>query len=136
PRLFQNANGVLGLSARLPLALEQAAAFLFRALAVRRIDVRARHAVGLAGGVALRHAARQHPAVGSIPMAKTILVFVVGRRAVDMGLVDGEYLFALIGMEPRLPFLERIADFVVLIAEDLFPARRIINLTGDQVPVP
>src|SRR4029077_17453950 len=133
---FEDANRRLGLGARLLLSTQQAIALLFGLLAFGNIDVRAGHPVGLAGGVPQGHAAGQDPAIGAVFVAGTVLVFVKRSEAIGVGLVGGQHALALFGMKASLPFFNAIGNFMVLIAEDAFPARRKVNIAGAQVPVP
>lgn len=136
-------GGILGLVQTILTLLKHASNALFALaqrflglLALGDVHVGAGHAVGLAAGVAEGHAAGQYPAIRPILVPQPILVFVMWRRAFDVGHVGGHDALALFGMQPLLPFLDAVRNLVVLVAEDALPAWRVKNFAGIQVPIP
>lgn len=61
---------------------------------------------------------------------------IVAGMSFSIGSECGQRPFAIVRMQPRLPLLERVPDFMVLIAELAFPPWREVHRVRAQIPVP
>ena len=106
-----------------------------RLLAIRHVRNRSCHADCLAGYPAHRLAAGAEPAViarlglqANFDIERCAVFEVVGNRVVDF--------HPVFGMHSRHQPVHRIAEFTLVVPQQLLESRRVIHFTGDDVPVP
>jgi hypothetical protein len=96
----------------------------------------ARHPAGLAVGAAHRDAAAQHPAIAAVPMPHPMLVLEVeataGQMVADLLLQPRQ----LVRVHAAEPLLGEDRQLVLVVADHLLPACRVVDPVLLQVPVP
>ena len=113
--------------------VEQLALGLF---AGRDVGLRAGDADRPAGLIAHRDAPAQHPAVAAVAVHHAVLALEMAGMPVEMLLQVGLQAGSVVLMHAVKPDFRRIDHGAVLDAQHRFPARRIIDAVGAQVPVP
>src|SRR5579862_337847 len=91
---------------------------------------------GLATLVPNRLAASQHPFVTPIFGLDTILGRIKGNLVIQMLLQLTLYTGKIVGVHTGLPLFGLIPDLLLLVPQNLLPARGIEDLSGLGVPVP
>ncbi len=108
----------------------------FRLTALGEVEVRADDAHDRSAGFAPdRVAAREDLDVVAVLVAEPELAL-VGARAARDAVVDLLRPWHVVGVEQPFPRADVRFDLVVGVAEHLFPARRVHDVAGDEVPVP
>lgn len=110
--------------------------FFLLVLALGDVGMGSGHAVGLAGGVANRHAPGQYPAPGTILVVEAEFQAVGWGLPAQVGLDGGIDPWGIVGMEQACEGSEMVFQFVVPVAHHLLPAGRKIRFVGAQVPIP
>src|SRR5581483_7047842 len=100
------------------------------------VPMRPGHAVGSAAGIAQGSAAGGEPAVLPILVQHPRLERQRGGEAIEVVLKVGEGTRAVLRVDARAPFLKVVLDLVIGVAEELLPARGVVDLLGGEVPVP
>src|SRR5262245_15228099 len=108
---------------------------LLHLLPLGDVRVRPGHAVD-ARGVAKRHPAVEDPAVRPVLVPEAVFRLIFCRPAVDAGAQRRQRAVVVFRVQPLLPLLELVRDFVVLVADHALPAGRVVTLPGRAVPVP
>src|SRR5688572_3099956 len=90
----------------------------------------------MAGAVAHRQAARQHPAEGAVAMAQAVLALEMGGSPLQVLADLAPQPGAIAGVHAREPLLGAAGNFALLVAEHCRPAGRVVDLLALEVPVP
>ena len=105
-------------------------------LAVGDVGLAADDAERAALGVADRHPAREHPAVGAVAVLDPVLVLEVVAGAGQVGVERLGEGGAVVLVDAAEPLAGRVAELGLGVAEHLLPARREVQAVLAHVPVP